>query len=238
MEKNLRVRSGLSGSFLKGIASVTMIIDHVGAYLLQYAMDHHGALLQQQGMYDLINIFYWMCRLIGRLAFPIYAFLIVEGFLHTKHLKKYALTLLAFAFLSEVPFDLASFQTPLETTYQNVFFTLFLGLMTLYGFQKMKSVGGIPWIALLIGGGLAELIRSDYGAYGVGIIFLFYILREDHQKRDVIVGLLSLYQYTAPLALIPIHFYNGQRGSRIKYFFYALYPVHLGILYWIQWTFL
>ena len=100
---------GLSGSTLKLIAIVTMFIDHLGVVAFETQISNY-------------MVPYYIMRLIGRLAFPIFCFLLVEGFFHTRDVKKYALRLLVFAFISEIPFDLAFNRQLFYWRHQNVFF--------------------------------------------------------------------------------------------------------------------
>lgn len=112
----------MSGTTLKWIAVISMLIDHTAEVLI----NHNAALTD-----PIWAQIYVLMRGIGRIAFPIYAFLLVEGFLHTRDVKKYLARMLTFAVVSEIPFDLAVFHTPFYWGYQNVFFTLFLGLLAL-----------------------------------------------------------------------------------------------------------
>ncbi len=208
---------GLNSFALKCIALITMIIDHVGAILYPEV----GGL-----------------RIIGRIAFPIYAFLVAEGFYHTKNVKKYMLRLLLFAIVSEIPFDLALTGQILEFGHQNVFFTLFAGLllMELYSLQT-SSAGRL--ICILAVTTLGDLIRSDYGAWGILIIFCFYVFRENIWLKMLVVSGIHIFafgsvQSFAVLACIPIALYNGEKGANIKYAFYGIYPLHLLVLYMIK----
>lgn len=211
-------RTGISGSTLKIIAIATMLIDHIGAALLPGLM---------------------VLRYIGRLAFPIFCFLLAEGFLHTRNVKKYALRLLFFCFVSEVPFDLAIFGRPVYWGHQNVFFTLFIGLMVLAGLKYLEKPGilyqALKLVCILAGMAAAVYLRTDYDAFGILVIVFFYQFRNMALFRDIFVslGLLlcSLTEITGLFALIPIHLYNGKRGLSLKYFFYLFYPVHLLLLY-------
>lgn len=112
-------------------------------------------------------------NLIGRIAFPIFAFQIVQGYIHTSNFKKYALRLLIFACISQIPF-MMFLSTFSNTFYLNIFFTLFLGIICLYGYDKIKNkyLGVLFTILICI---VAHFIQVDYGAYGVAVIFLFYI---------------------------------------------------------------
>ena len=140
----MKERKGISGSTLKIIAIITMLIDHIGAGVL-------GRLLVVRGMNEAADLNAWidanstlvityqMMRFVGRLAFPIFCFLLIEGFEHTHDVKKYALRLLSFCLVSEIPFDLLFNVKILESGYQNVFFTLFIGLMVMWGFQVVEN---------------------------------------------------------------------------------------------------
>lgn len=248
-EENISKKKGISGSTLKLIAVFTMLIDHVGAAIL-------GRYVMLSGYMDLlsttdINVInqwlvenatlyyaYTVTRMIGRVAFPIFCFLMVEGFLRTRDVKKYAMRLGTFALISEIPFDLAFSAKVLEFKYQNVYFTLLFGLLTLMAFdyiskmQKAQFVKVLLWAAALaVGAGVAELLHTDYGAIGVVSILVLYVFRKNKVWQIVSGCLVFLWELTAPFAFIPIGFYNGKRGLKLKYFFYAFYPLHLAIIY-------
>jgi hypothetical protein len=247
---------GISGFTLKMIAVISMLIDHSAATilyrLLTTASASHFPFVSAH--WQEFHNLYTVLRGVGRLAFPIYCFLIVEGFLHTRSVAKYAARLFVFALLSEVPFDLAIRDSVWDMSYNNVFFTLFLGLLVIWGIhtvdQRVASVnadGNLSYGRLLLksmlnmllifaGMALAELLfRCDYGAAGVIAIVVLYLLRS-HPKTAFLVtsvllaGLVSELEIAALPDVILIAFYNGTRGKQMKYFFYAFYPVHLLIL--------
>lgn len=227
IKENHRSHKVLSGSKLKKLAIITMLIDHVGAFILEpYILLYNTSALFQQ--------FSTTTRLIGRLSFPLFVFLLVEGFMHTRNLGKYTLRLGLFALISEVPFDLANKGFVLELSYQNIFFTLTLGLLVLTYFQKYQEKGVTSWLVLLFGIFLAELLKADYGAIGVLLIFLFYYFHDDALARNATTAPLLLLQRTAILALVPIYFYSGKRGKQSKVLFYFFYPGHLIFLYLIR----
>lgn len=210
-------RFGLNAFALKMIALVTMVIDHVGAVLMPESI---------------------ALRIIGRIAFPVYAFLITEGFFHTKDVKKYMKRLLVFAFLSEIPFDLAVSGEFLEFEHQNVFFTLFGGLFLMYLYNRQTTTGE-KIIAVLLVTTLGDVLRTDYGAWGILMIFCFYIFREKFWAKLISVSCINVLafgyiQSYAVLAFVPIALYNGKKGPGLKYFFYWIYPVHLLVLYIIK----
>ncbi len=245
-------KKGISGSTLKLIAITTMFIDHIGAALLgrylqlyQYVevmssgdmqaavawMEEHGALY----------MVYWVLRMIGRLGFPIFCFLLIEGFQKTRDVKKYALRLGVFALLSEIPFDLAFKAQVLEFSYQNVFFTLFLGLLTMIACDAVaktdwnKAVKGIlSVVAIVAGAAAAELLHTDYAAIGVLCIMALYLFRKNKVGQIVAGCVAFCWELTAPLAFVPIGFYNGERGLKLKYVFYLFYPLHLLIIYGVS----
>ena len=224
----------LSGSTLKLIAIITMLIDHIGAAVIA------RLLIAGQGSEMLYKIYYAM-RAVGRVAFPIFCFLLVEGFFYTGSRKKYALRLFGFALLSEIPFDLAFSGKILEFGYQNVFFTLLIGLLTIMLFDavvKKQEWHPVLRSALLViitfgGMGAAYLLHTDYDAKGVLAILVFYMTRQMRGLQIVAGCLAFCWELPAIVAFIPIAFYNGKRGWNIKYLFYAFYPVHLLVLYLI-----
>lgn len=223
----------LSGNGLKLIAVATMLIDHTGAMVIEQMGNGAPALSSQaQMMWGDID---FVLRMIGRLAFPIFCFLIVEGFLHTRNVKKYLLRLLVFSLISEIPFDLALYNTWFYPGYQNVYFTLLLGLLALAGIHRYRTCLWKQALVVIAACGGAALLHSDYGAFGVFFIVLLYLLRDD-QKSQTIFGCIAIcWEVAAPLAFIPIRMYNGSRGKwNLKYFFYAFYPVHILVLWGIR----
>lgn len=215
MEKVQARSFGINVFTLKWIAIITMVVDHVG---MLFFPDHP-----------------WP-RCVGRLAFPIFCFLLVEGFYHTRNVRKYALRLGLFALISEVPFNLVISGKPLYLGAQNIFFTLLFGLMMMF-FMDRESV---PWKKMLYAAVFslaAQVLHLDYGAAGVVMILCFYYLRGDFPVMAGFVAVLNVLngsiQAFGALSLIPVYFYNGEKGPSMKYFFYAFYPLHLLILYGI-----
>lgn len=208
------IMKGINTFTLKWIAILSMLIDHVGAILFpQYR---------------------WL-RVVGRLSFPIFAYLIVEGFIYTSNVKKYMLRLGAFALISEVAYDLAFFGVPLEASHQNVFCTLFLGVLMLNLLAHMPE----KWkqmvvVAVLFG--VAYFLRVDYGYVGLMMILLFYALREERFFKLIAVAAVNILfmggvQGYAAFAMIPIAFHNRTKGPGMKWLFYVFYPAHLILLY-------
>ncbi len=231
----------LNGFLLKVIAAVTMLVDHIGAILFPRQM---------------------IFRDIGRIAFPIFVFLLVEGFIYTRNVRKYEIRLLIFALLSEIPFDLAFNDSVLEFQSQNVFFTLLIGLIMLDVITAVSKYTGqgingilLELLILVAFVALAFLLRTDYSGGGVLLIYCFYKFRDMHVVKFLLLGLICLLFYTrielfALLAVIPLLLYNGRRGFRqdgglysgekrgpayqlVRYLFYIFYPAHLLILHFI-----
>ena len=202
---------GLSGSALKVIALVSMTVDHIAYYLME-----HGTWT------------YEMMRRVGRMAFPIFAFLLVEGYGHTRSTRKYALNLLAFALISEIPWWLLNHDNT-----HNVFFTLLLGLIAIEG---MCRIGDKPLIWCIIIAsicGNAIWLHVDYEYSGILLICAFHIFKPDKVTK-CLLATLFMYQYGVVglcLGLSAILCYNGERGfikgQYAKYLCYAYYPLHL-----------
>lgn len=231
---------GITGSTFKIIAIITMFIDHVGAVIVErYLMTLSGS------EFEIVYLFYRVLRLIGRLGFPMFCFLLVEGFLYTKNKWKYAARLLAFCLISEIPFNLAVTGEMWNRDYQNVFFTLFIGFGVMFFIEMLEKKAINQWLLLLgeiiiavIGAMLAEWLMTDYGASGVLTIFTMYILRQNKMQR-MFMGCVILTSYnwleiTSFITLIPVKLYNGKRGLSLKYVFYIFYPAHLLLLYGIS----
>lgn len=239
-----KVKKGLSGSALKLIAMITMLIDHVGAVIVWRMILERAAANGMVGMIigDELYHIYRVLRDIGRIAFPIYCFLLVEGFQKTSNKTRYALRLGIFALVSEIPFNLALSSRFFDLEYQNVFFTLLIGLLSMIVAEKVgggKLTAPISWrslvhIAVFVAGAfLAELMCTDYGAKGILCILALYLFRYNKLMQTLAGAIAFLWETTAPLAFLPIWFYNGKRGLKLKYVFYVFYPLHLLILYLI-----
>ena len=239
-------RRGISGSTVKLVGIITMFIDHLAAAVLGRIVLR---ILMTDGrtdqFYDIYSI-YSVMRTVGRLGFPIFCFLLVEGFEKTRSRAKYALRLGMFALISEIPFDLAFNATILEFGYQNVYFTLFLGMLALcaYDFlQKHKLPTVVKWllcgVTLFLFMWLADFLQTDYSGMGVLTITVIYIFRRYKVLAMaggcVVLTIMNLNEISAFLTLIPIAGYNGKRGLKLKYFFYAFYPVHLLLLWLVTW---
>ena len=198
-----QTRPGLSGTALKLAACITMLIDHIGASCIEATYGVAYRTPPQILQLDRV------LRLIGRLAFPIFCFLLVEGFLHTHDVKKYIGRLFLFGLLSEVPFDMAFFKTPFHWGNQNVYWTLGLGVLAMALLQKSEDAdGNAAWTGL-------------------------YLTRNDRRYQCIIGAGMMLFEITAPLAFVLLWFYNGERGrcpQWAKWAFYGFYPVHLTLL--------
>ncbi|MBS5430272.1 MAG: hypothetical protein KHX75_04195 [Lachnospiraceae bacterium] len=202
---------------LKCIAIVSMALDHTGAVLYPSQI--------------------WL-RCLGRIAFPIFCFLIVEGFFHTHDVRWYMGRLGVFALISEIPYDLAFRGVPLEYAHQNVFFTLLIGIGMMVLLERNRE-WPVKAVILLLAMWLAVLIRSDYNFRGVLLIFVFYIFHESRWLAVTAGGFWNfLYQGVIQkygvLSVLPLALYNGERGRKMKYFFYIFYPAHLLLLYGIS----
>lgn len=226
------MKRGISQETLKLIACITMLIDHIGAVLVP-----------------------WMpLRVIGRLSFPIFCFLISEGVFHTRKPWKYALRLGVCALLSEIPFDYCFFGR-INWGHQNVMITLLLGFCALYAGKYitnfwMKILAAAPFVAI------SAVTDGDYGVRGVLLILLFGLTREFRLRPLVqLVGIFLIFfdphgwplfrvlgtsvtlQMTCVAAMIPIALYSGEKLTHnrfIQWGFYLFYPVHLLVLWLIR----
>ncbi|MBQ6569384.1 MAG: conjugal transfer protein TraX [Clostridia bacterium] len=154
----------LTASHLKILAVLSMAVDHFGDVFL-----------------DSGTPLYIACRIFGRLAFPLFCFLLTEGFRYTKSREKYFLRLIAFAAISEIPYNLAFDKTVLEKGSLNVFFTLALGFAAMWAVESVKNkILGISTAFVCMVA--AELLGTDYGWYGVAVILIFYLLRD---RREI-----------------------------------------------------
>ena len=183
-------------------------------------------------------------RIIGRVAFPIFAFTLSEGYVHTRNLKKYLLRIFCFAVGIQILFILFGYGGIV-----NIFFTLFFGLVAIYILNLKKDLVKEPFMkvikVILIAGilYLAQVLQLDYGAYGILLIMIFNAFRNDKLKILMSFLALNMFNIIFPnvfqiidtqifslISLIFIFMYNGEKGKSIRYFFYLFYPVHFFIL--------
>ena len=220
----------LNGSWLKVIAMAAMVIDHTASHILR----HYPPFIEP--LYTVghteVSLVYLM-RCVGRLAFPLFCFLLVEGFLHTRDRGKSGRNLLLFALMSEIPWNL-SHGGHVYGWSQNVIFTLFLGFLALCVVNRWEQQRiGNRQLALRLFAiiALSILSNADYGSCGIPFILLLYVLRHNRILQAATGCTMLGMRWIAGLAFIPMNMYNGQRGfiqgPLAKYAFYAFYPLHL-----------
>ena len=240
----------MSALFLKLIALITMLVDHTAACMNRAGLLAAGnpyGLIVYEGNFSL----YWLMRVIGRLAFPIFCFQIVEGAMHTRNKGYYAVRIGLLAVISEVPFDFALHAAVPYWGGQNVFITLLLGLLLVYELQwadsqsgKVRIIGYIAYPVLVAGVGVVcrELLKNDYNMAGILMIATFGLLSLERVQRlewrlasrivrivVVAVGMMLCVAFTNDFeswcffSLIPIALYNGQKGYESKVFQYGAY---------------
>lgn len=215
----------LDGTALKLIAMVSMVLDHVGD------MFFPGQI--------------WM-RVLGRIAMPLFAFCVAEGYCHTRNKGKYLTQLGIFALITELPFDLAVFGR-LEFTHQNIMLSFFLAVLALMLYDAIREKMGKLWgralgcLTVLGMSIVSILVAADYHVFAVLGVFCFYVLRGCRYPvpQAVGVGFLAVtrtigYYIGTGLSILPLLLYNGKRGRGLKWLFYAFYPGHLLVLYLIQ----
>ncbi|MBO5291172.1 MAG: conjugal transfer protein TraX [Clostridia bacterium] len=223
----------LNSNTLRLVAVLLMVSDHIWATAMSFGN--------------------WMTY-IGRMAFPIFAFQIAEGFVHTKNFKKYALRLLAFAVISEIPFNLFYSSRWFNPYHQNVMFTLLLGLLAIKVIDNLKkdispkNIGkSLLWLALIAVGGTLGFV--DYGFLGVLTVVMFYLCR-GYRFTPILqligtilinivffegqVFIFDVFGKTveipsqgfAVFSLIPIWLYNGKKGKSSKVLQYGFYAFY------------
>lgn len=224
----------LNGTHLKIMAMISMLIDHFGAFILFPWIQRQNFLNDMTFWENL----YVTSRAIGRLAFPLFCFLLVEGAYHTRDIKKYLLRLGIFALISEIPFNLAKGIEWWDYQYQNVFFTLFLGLLAIALIERFDHI--ILKIASVAAAAyLSYLLKTDYDIIGILLIVMLYVFRNYRFLQSLAGGMFYLdYNYYGAPAFLLTYFYNGQRGRLNSKLYYWFYPAHLllfaGIRYLIS----
>lgn len=219
MQEKYRV---FSGGGLKLLAILSMVIDHGGLVIFGEALPYT----------PFHNRIYWIMRCIGRLAFPIFLFLLVEGYFHTKNLKKYMIRLFLFALISEIPYDLAFSKTLFDFSSQNVFWTL---LISVGMFAAIERFPDFYLLCIVAAAGISWLIQADYVYMGPIIAAVLFICRNQVLRRNILTVISLCFEPPAIASLLPINLYNGKKGISLKYFFYIFYPLHLLLLYAVWW---
>ena len=220
----------LSGAGLKLIAIISMLADHVNkALIYPYLESNHGFLAFISDVFDII----------GRIAFPLFCFMLVEGYFKTRNRKKYLLNLLLFGVISEVPFDMFTTASFFNMNWNNVMFTLALVLVTVWIIdtlkEKMQKRPKALWYLVSILIVLVMCIVSmslslDYEHHAILIGYFFYLFH-DIPVFAIPFGYASMFK--EPWALLGFGLtltYNGERGKQHKMLYYWFYPVHLLIL--------
>ena len=236
----------LTSGQLKMIAMGTMFIDHAAAAII-----FGSGLNEMSPLVENIGI---AMRLVGRMAFPLYAFLLVQGFLWTRNWSHYVMRMAVFALISEIPFNLMVAGEIWYSRAQNTIVTLLIGLICMKMLEAVSEgksgfggkILGISLAVWTIAAAMfvAELLRTDYGALGVLLIVVLYTFR--HRPSELVVAgcpataLIYGFSMEVLLAWIAFFFisrYNGERGRKLGLVSYVFYPVHLlavwGIGEWI-----
>lgn len=213
-----------NGAQLKYIAFISMLIDHANNALITPLLDGQGFLLHLSNLFSVL----------GRIAFPIFVFFIVEGFFKTRSRKKYLLTLLGFGIISEVPFDMFTSKTFFDPYWNNMMFTLALCLIMIWLIDILKGriKNRLLWyivsiFVVAIFALMAMQLSLDYDYHAIVVAYLFYIFY-DKPILGAGLGYLSiikeLYSF---LGFAMTLTYNGERGRQYKWFNYLFYPVHI-----------
>ena len=236
-----KTRFGLDSTALRLLAILFMVLDHLWATVVP------GNL--------------WLTCL-GRLAFPIFAFQLCEGYRHTSDYRRYRRRLLVFALLSEIPFNLFYAGSVIFPFHQNVLFTLLLGLLAIRQADMLRREEGIKKkslrclaLLLILAGGV--VLFPDYGLMGVMTVLCFFVFRDHRLFQLAAMAVLNIFTFkgqTIPislfglacdfpmqgfalLALPLIWLYNGEKGrggKGLRLFWYIFYPLHMLALYFIQ----
>jgi len=239
---SIEKRIKLSSDNLKIIAIISMIIDHLAFGLLHLYLQKNSFSLEPN-TFTRLNTVYDVLRDIGRTAFPIFAFFLVEGFFHTRNVKKYALRLALFALISEVPFDLAFYQTTYYPEHQNVMLSLLIGLITLMLFDYIKKLPEYSTVLRVVlyicvsaaAMDLAQLLYCDYKWKGILLIIVLYFFHEAKHFKLIAGAAVVSWKKFAPISFLFLYFYDETKkpSRKMKYIFYAFYPAHLLLIYFI-----
>lgn len=234
----------VSADGLKIFACIVMFIQSVGIAIIENGIIHLDNYTQAELSQALADDSHLMVlagtgsvlQLIGGLAVPLFAYLLVEGFRNTSDFRKYLVSMLVFAVLSEIPYDLATSMEFIDWSSQNALFTMCICLLLLYFLDMFKNGKGIMYIIarltiILCAVCWVSLFRAAYGLCMVLLVAVFYIFYSRNVLKTIIGMIISLLYVTGPLSFYGIWFYNEERKDKLpKYVYYAFYPLHLLVL--------
>lgn len=219
-------KTPITGTVLKSLAMVTMLIDHLAVVIWP------DVTLTATGLWpgsQNVPLAYFLMRLVGRIAFPLFAFLLVEGFWHTHNVRRYAERLVLLGMISEAPYDLALHQTVCDWSSQNIFFTLALALGAIWALDRERRTHPLrAFLLVMVLGLLAEGLHTDYQSFGVGLVVILYVLHDRRMLQSLWGSLLCLFEGPSVIvSFILTGLYSGQRGRGNGYGWYVVYPLHL-----------
>lgn len=237
---------GFSHNALVIIAMFTMFLDHFAFIIIQggklYGYDpalYQNAIKLPEAQKWLI--LYKILRMIGRISFPLYSFLIVEGFRKSSNVFKYIIRILTLAIVSEIPFDLMIFNKLGVECFQvqNVLWTFFVALIML---STIKLISNWPAplsvFPAVIAAIITFFIRSDYWLEGIILTYIFYMFRHDLNMKCLLALIVTFamtytkYHGAGALSIFFIYFYDGTKGYLdLKRIHYLFYPLHILVLY-------
>ena len=207
----------LNASQLKILACLFMLIDHIGYLLFPQFI---------------------LLRIIGRLSFPIFAYMVANSYHYTNNASRYIIRMLVFSVCFQPVFTYC-----MNPAVINIFATLCLGMLAIFGYNHIKKTTAKEYLAIIAVfacGITAQILHTDYGFYGVAMIFIAHLYRNEIKQLLLFWTLLtvcfslinsSIIQLAAPAAVIFISLYNDQRGHVNKWIFYIFYCVHIPLLY-------
>ena len=229
---------------LKMFACIIMLIQTVGIAVIEKGLIHldqytqeslNQAMSQDSRLMTLAGIGSIM-QLIGGMASPVFAFLLVEGFRNTSDYKKYLITMIITALVSEIPYDLAICGNVWDFSSQNAMITMCICLIMLKCMELFSDssgfAGSMVRILIMIAAIVwVSIFRAEYGLCMVLLVTVFYVFDTRNVLKTVLGCIISLMYVTGPIAFYGIWCYNGVRKDRInKYVYYAFYPLHLLVL--------
>lgn len=222
-----------NAAVLKSIAIISMITDHIAVLLWKYGLPEWG---------------YNIMRSIGRLAFPIFCFLLVEGFINTKSFCRYLTRMVGVAVLSQIPYNLLAYGSIIGGRF-NVLFTFSVTLLVLYILSKcdIKKIWGIIGVGIAVMAGIFITygLNFEYSYKCILLAVVFYYSGKKFENSvfkfvaaaAILATNSGMIELFALVSLIFINAYDGEKGKFPKWFGYGFYPLHLLVLGLIKYCF-